>query len=154
MAVLALVLAAASGVHPAALAAAGAPGTLGSLAREGSGEEPDAKGLENPLPYSKATLAQGRKHYLRHCQICHGYDGRALENIDYEAADLTAPDMWRYGTSDGEIFVNTRDGAGDEMPPFRSQLKDKEIWQVVHYVRSLGPNDLKPPLAAAADEKE
>lgn len=116
--------------------------------------EGDPKQLENPLPQTDEVLHAGRKHYLRHCQICHGVDGRALENIDFEAADLTAPSTWRYGTSDGEIFFATKNGAGEEMPPFAAQLTDEAIWQVVHYVRSLGPEEYEPETAAGGASAE
>ena len=42
------------------------------------------------------------------------------------------------------MFVSIRDGAGHEMPPFRKQLEDVQIWQLVLYVRSIGPSDLRP----------
>lgn len=110
------------------------------------GEEPQSAAdevLENPVPMSDESLAKGRTLYLRHCQTCHGYDGRALENIDFEAADLTAPSLWRFGARDGDIFRTTRDGAAEEMPPFRSQMSDEEIWHVVNYIRSLWPEDAR-----------
>ena len=98
----------------------------------------------NPTPYSKAAEKKGRTHYLRHCQICHGFDGRALENIDFEATDLTDPERWRFGTSDGDLFRSTKFGAGLDMPPFEADLDDEEIWDLVHYLRSIGPKELRP----------
>jgi mono/diheme cytochrome c family protein len=116
---------------------------LSSVPARAAEEEPEtaSEALENPVPVTEETLARGRILYLRHCQTCHGYDGRALENIDFEATDLTAPSRWRFGTSDGDIFRTTRNGAALEMPPFRSQMRDEEIWHVVNYVRSLWPED-------------
>ncbi len=106
----------------------------------------------NPTPYTQAAAKSGRTHYLRHCQICHGFDGRALENIDFEAADLTDPERWRFGTTDGDLFRSTKLGAGLDMPPFEAELDDDEIWDLVHYLRSIGPKELrpkKPPLEGA-----
>ena len=111
----------------------------------------DAAALVNPVPYTSDAVARGRKHYLRLCQTCHGYDGRALENIDYEAADLTNPEVWRFGVTDGDLFRNTKEGAGQDMPPFGARLEDREIWDVVHYLRSIGPEKLRAK-AAADDE--
>ena len=105
--------------------------------------EDAANTLHNPLPYDPSVITSGKKHYLRHCQSCHGFDGRALENIDFEAADLTRPSAWRFGSSDGEIFLTTRDGVGLDMPPF-DKLDDNEIWQLLHYLRSIGPEELRP----------
>jgi len=97
----------------------------------------------NPTPYTQAAEKSGRTHYLRHCQICHGFDGRALENIDFEATDLTDPERWRFGTTDGDVFRSTKFGAGLDMPPFEAELDDAEIWELVHYLRSIGPEEYR-----------
>ena len=98
-----------------------------------------ARALENPVEDSVAVLREGRKTYLRLCQYCHGADGRAQANPDFEAPSLRDPSEWRYGTSDGELFVSIRDGAGHDMPPFRDKLEERGIWELVHYIRSIGP---------------
>ena len=103
-----------------------------------------ARELTNPSPYGEASIAQGHKHYLRLCQNCHGQDGRALDNIDFESTDLTAPDYFRHGASDGEIFASIKVGAGLDMPAFGSKLEDGQIWEVVNFIRSLGPADARP----------
>jgi len=98
-----------------------------------------ARALENPVEDSPAVLREGRKTYLRLCQYCHGADGRAQANPDFEAPSLRDPAEWRFGASDGEIFVSIRDGAGHDMPPFRDKLADREIWELVRFIRSIGP---------------
>ncbi|MDE0104911.1 MAG: c-type cytochrome [Bryobacterales bacterium] len=98
-----------------------------------------ARALENPVEDSPAVLREGRKTYLRLCQYCHGADGRAQANPDFEAPSLRDPTEWRFGASDGEIFVSIRDGAGHDMPPFRDKLADREIWELVRFIRSIGP---------------
>ena len=104
----------------------------------------EARQLRNPVPYSAGIVREGRKTYLRLCQYCHGADGRAQANPDFEAPSLRAPDEWLYGSTDGELFVSIRFGAGHEMPPFGKQLDEERIWQLVHYVRSIGPKELRP----------
>ena len=51
---------------------------------------------------------------------------------------------WRHGSTDGDIFTNIRNGIGPdfEMKPNKI-LKDEEIWQIVNYIRSLGPSAAK-----------
>jgi len=105
-----------------------------------------ARELDNPIAYTKGSVAQGRRHYLRLCQTCHGADGRALENIDFEASDLTSPDYWASGDTDGDLFHSTKEGAGTEMPAFRDKLSDVQIWEIVNFIRSIGPEDRRPPL--------
>lgn len=103
-----------------------------------------AKTLQNPVAYAPEAVKAGRNAYLRLCQYCHGADGRAQANPDFEAPSLRDPDEWRYGATDGEVFVSIRDGAGHEMPPFGKQLQDDEIWRVVLFIRSIGPKELRP----------
>ncbi len=123
-----------------------------SEASEDTGPADDpAVAAVNPTPYTQAAEKRGRTHYLRHCQICHGFDGRALENIDFEATDLTDPERWRFGTTDGDLFRSTKFGAGLDMPPFQAELDDTEIWELVHYLRGLGPEEYR---AAAEPENQ
>ena len=91
------------------------------------------------MVFSKAAAIVGKSHYLINCQQCHDADGRALANIDYIAADLTAPDSWYYGSSALHIFSSIKFGAGLEMPPFKAELSDEVIWQIVAHVLNIGP---------------
>ncbi|MBI1783784.1 c-type cytochrome [Candidatus Sumerlaeota bacterium] len=108
----------------------------------------DPKSLKNPIALTAASVAEGKAIYLRNCQRCHGVDGRALENIDFEATNLTKPDVWVHGTSDGEIFASTKFGAGADMPPFAGKLSDEEIWKIVNHIRSLWPKAAAPESAS------
>lgn len=104
----------------------------------------EARLLESPVPYTPEAVHEGRKHYLRLCQNCHGKDGRALENFDFEATDLTEPELYRHGATDGDLFFSTKEGAGSDMPPFRDKLTDPQVWEVVWFLRSLGPESARP----------
>ena len=106
----------------------------------------EARKLKNPVAYSKTSIREGRKSYLRLCQDCHGFDGRAQSVRDFDAPNLRTPDIWRYGSSDGELFVTIRDGAGHEMPPFGKKLDAGKTWQLVQYLRSIGPKELRPAM--------
>ena len=98
----------------------------------------------SPLVESKGAAVAGKSHYLINCQQCHDADGRALANIDYIAADLTAPDSWYYGTEPLHIFRSIKFGAGLEMPPFKDSLDDETIWQIVTHVLNIGPREHRP----------
>ena len=113
-----------------------APGTL---------TRDEAKKLKSPVPYNKASIARGRILFIRDCTECHGNDGKSLVDVVANATDLTEPKAWTSGTSEGEIFRSIRDGAGDAMPPFKAQIeKEKDLWQLVHYIRSLWPEAVRP----------
>lgn len=97
-----------------------------------------------PMANSKSAAAIGKSHYLINCQQCHDADGRALANIDFIAADLTAPDTWYYGTTSLHIFRSIKFGAGLEMPPFKDSLSDETIWKIVAHVLNIGPRESRP----------
>lgn len=98
----------------------------------------------SPLANSKAAAKTGKSYYLINCQHCHDADGRAMANIDFIAADLTAPDTWFYGTSALHIFRSIKFGAGLEMPPFKDSLDDETIWLIVAHILNIGPKENRP----------
>jgi mono/diheme cytochrome c family protein len=54
------------------------------------------------------------------------------------ASDLT-DDKWDHGSSDGEVFNTIKNGVAPAyaMQPWEGQISDKNIWNVVIYIRSL-----------------
>jgi len=116
-------------------------------AAEGKLSRADAKKLKSPLLYTKKSIDRGRVLFLQNCTGCHGADGKAETSVIAEATDLTSPDLYKNGTSEGEIFRSIRDGAGNQMPPFLDQVsKEEDIWHMVNLIRSLWPASLRPPL--------
>jgi mono/diheme cytochrome c family protein len=104
----------------------------------------EARSLTSPVAYTDEAVREGRKHYLRLCQNCHGKDGRALESFDFEATDLTRPEDYRHGSTDGDLYFSTKHGAGNDMPPFAEKLSDEQVWEVVWFLRSIGPESARP----------
>ena len=112
----------------------------------------DAKKLRSPIPYSKKSIAQGRGVFARNCTGCHGADGKSQVDVVANATDLTDPESYRDGSSEGEMFRTIRDGAGASMPAFKSQIQHEEdLWHLVNYIRSLWPDSMQPHLES--DEK-
>jgi mono/diheme cytochrome c family protein len=109
----------------------------------------EARKLKSPIPYSRKSIARGRSLFSSSCVACHGPDGKALLDVVADATDLTSPKAYKSGTTDGEIFSSIRDGAGETMPPFRTQISgEPDLWHLVNYIHSLWPEPLRPPLAA------
>ena len=105
----------------------------------------EAAKLNNPLASNPESIEGGRKLYRRHCASCHGATGKgdggqALSGG--EPSDLT-DDKWDTGSTDGEIFVAIRDGLSADMLAYKDKLKEKEIWQVVVFVRTLASKQAK-----------
>jgi len=74
---------------------------------------PEAAKVKNPIASSPESIAAGKAVYAK-CAPCHG-------------------------STDGEIFDNIKNGVAPDfnMVPWKDQLKDEQIWQVVNYIRSI-----------------
>ena len=105
------------------------------------------KTLKNPTPVNAQSIAAGKVVYQRACTVCHGAtgkgDGAIVKSLKPEAtkpSDLSDA-KWDHGSTDGEIFVNIRDGIGPkfEMKAQKGKITDPEMWNLVNYIRSLGP---------------
>lgn len=105
----------------------------------------EAQKLKNTEPRIAESVEAGKKLYQRYCASCHGPNGKGdggLALSGGEPSDLT-DDAWDYGSTDGEIFVVIRDGVSADMLAYKDKLTEKQIWQVVNYIRSVGPKQLK-----------
>jgi mono/diheme cytochrome c family protein len=105
----------------------------------------DAQKLKNPVANTKKSIDRGRVIFMQNCTTCHGENGKAEGSLIADATDLTSPSLYKSGTSEGEIFHSIRDGAGDQMPAFKSQLdSETDIWNLVNFIRSLWPASKRP----------
>jgi mono/diheme cytochrome c family protein len=112
--------------------------TVSALAQGNS----DAAKTKNPVASSVESIAAGKATFTKNCRFCHGADAKGngpMAPKDTHPSDLTDA-KWDRGSSDGEIFVVIRDGAGPkfDMKGYKGKLTDPEIWNVVNYLRSIG----------------
>lgn len=95
----------------------------------------EASSIQNNTPSEPESVARGREIYLDNCAACHGAD---LKGLSAEAAGLKkgSPDLpKRLNThSDGDFFWKIQNGRG-EMPSFKEDLQDTEIWDVINYIK-------------------
>jgi cbb3-type cytochrome c oxidase subunit III len=101
----------------------------------------EAQKLKNPEASNTESVEAGKKLYARHCASCHGPNGKGDGGMALSGgtpSDLT-DDQWDFGSTDGEIFVAIRDGVSADMLAYKDKLNDKQIWQVVNFLRSVGP---------------
>ena len=63
----------------------------------------------------------------------------ARATISIPASPDLTDEMWDHGSTDGAIFDNIKNGVAPDfnMTPWKDQLKDDEIWNVVNYLRSI-----------------
>src|SRR5262245_17019411 len=117
---------------------------VGAQAQE-SRRNMEAQKLRNPEPQNAESVEAGKKLYQRHCAACHGPNGKGDGGMALsggEPSDLT-DGAWDHGSTDGEIFVAIRDGVSADMLAYKDKLTEKQIWQVVNYIRSIGPKPSK-----------
>ena len=105
---------------------------------------PVAAALKNPVRPTAASIAAGRAAYEKQCAACHGDtglgDGRMGVELDPRPANLTDAD-WKHGSTDGDIFTVIRQGAkGTGMKAYGRKMTTHQIWDVVNYLRSIGPH--------------
>ena len=99
--------------------------------------------IKNPEPTTAASVTAGAAVYKRYCAFCHGIEAKGdgpLAPPDSNPQDLT-DDTWLYGSTDGEIFTVIADGSPGNplMVAFKGTLPDRDMWHIVNYLRSLGP---------------
>jgi len=101
---------------------------------------PEAARVKNPVAATAESLSDGKRIYQRYCASCHGSNAEGGPGNDLipAAPDLTDKE-WKHGSTDGEIFSVIKNGVPPDlnMVPFGDQITDKEIWNVVNYIRSL-----------------
>jgi mono/diheme cytochrome c family protein len=111
-----------------------------------TGKAPEPiRSTPNPLPASRDVIAAGRTAYKGGvkpaCSLCHGAegDGRGMLSTQFDprprnfACRETVKDI-----PDGQLFWIIENGSpGTAMPGFGDKLTDRQIWQLVHYLREL-----------------
>lgn len=98
---------------------------------------------KNPLVATKDNLRSGKRLYENNCLSCHGKsgtgDGPAGKNMSPPPANIAsfskmpmASDRYLFWTvAEGGVPVKTA------MPPFKGSLQEKEIWQIIIYLRAI-----------------
>lgn len=107
------------------------------------GGSAEGKAMKNPVAANADSIAAGQALFAKNCRFCHGDAAKGngpMAPKDTHPSDLTDA-KWDRGATDGEIFLVIRDGAGPDfkMKGMKGRASDTDIWNIVNYVRSLGP---------------
>ena len=101
---------------------------------------------KNPVPADDKSVAAGKAVYQSSCMACHGTggkgDGPAAVALTRPPGDLTSAKA--QAQSDGALFWKITQGH-PPMPAFAASLTDEQRWQVVNFVRTLGPKTATQP---------
>jgi mono/diheme cytochrome c family protein len=122
------------------------------MAAQKRGGDPKLKAIKNPVASTPASINTGRAIYGKQCRHCHGLRGLgdgALAPKNPSPANLTDA-KWDHGDSDGEIYTLILNGAPAPKPGVPSEMKGmkgtippKDIWNVVNFLRTIGPKPAK-----------
>lgn len=96
----------------------------------------------NPAPADAASIAAGSRLYQANCAPCHGPtgkgDGPAGQSLVPPPADLTLHVVPGVHT-DGQLFDWVSGGyPGSAMPAFKDTLTERQRWDVINFIRTLG----------------
>ncbi len=99
----------------------------------------DAAQVQNPIAADKTSTDAGKKIFTGKCLSCHGTlgkgDGPMCKVLKKKPGDLTSAQV--KAETDGALFWKITKGQ-KPMPTFAKNLTDKERWNVVNYIRTLG----------------
>jgi len=103
--------------------------------------------LKNPVAPNEASVRAGEATFKKYCAFCHNADAKGegpLAPKDSHPPDLTDA-KWVHGSSDGDLFDVITNGASptSAMKGFKGKIPDQDIWNVINYLRTLGPKDAK-----------
>ena len=81
--------------------------------------------------------ASGADTFKAKCAMCHGSDGLATISMAKALGvpSYKAPEVVKL--SDAQITAVIKDGKDNKMPPFKTQLTDAQIKEVVLYIHTL-----------------
>ena len=108
-----------------------------------------AREMKNPHPQTEASMADAREHFVEHCSICHGFDGRGNStigrNLYPKVPDMTGADTQKL--TDGELHYIISNGIRfTGMPAWGGEDTPESMWALVAFTRrlpKLSPEELK-----------
>jgi hypothetical protein len=100
-------------------------------------------GMTNPLPPSNENISAGKLLFHEdtrpvQCEICHGFKGNGFGAI-FQRMTPYPRDFTCYqtmeGVSDGQLFWVIKQGSHGTRMKAYEKMEDRQIWQLVHYLR-------------------
>ncbi len=106
-----------------------------------NGVDPNYASKSNPLEHTAKNIEAGKRLYAQNCALCHGPtglgDGDAGKNLNPPPSNIEAFSKTGMAT-DGYLYWTIAEGGvplRTGMPPFKSNLKQDEIWKIVLHLR-------------------
>lgn len=95
----------------------------------------------NPIRASEENIDEGKQSFTSYCMVCHGLDGQNTgvpfaSTISPQVPSLASPEVQAY--TDGQLKWIIKNGIYPSgMPPSSGDFSEKEMWQMVLYIRHL-----------------
>ena len=109
-----------------------------------------------PYPNSRSLVARGKSVYAQQCASCHGanLEGQPNWRDRLPNGRLPAPPHDKTGHtwnhSDKQLFEMVQNGTAgvvrgyeSDMPTYRGKLSDADIWEVLSFIQSTWPPDIR-----------
>lgn len=101
----------------------------------------------NPLTIDEQVLARGKEQFGIYCAVCHGLNGGGNGLVNRRAQKILAqkwippsklndPTLAQEAYPDGKLFSTISNGIR-KMPGYAAQIKTRDRWAIVAYVRAL-----------------
>jgi mono/diheme cytochrome c family protein len=117
----------------------------GTYGQKPAADKPDTTSatLKNPVAATSKSIEAGKSIFQKYCRPCHNDDAKGdgpMAPQGTHPPNLT-DSTWDHGSTDGDIYTVIKNGIGPafDMKGYNSRLTPQEIWNVVNYLRSLGP---------------
>jgi len=97
----------------------------------------------NPYKATEANIAEGKDSFTSYCMVCHGLDGQNTgvpfaATISPPVPSLASQQVQQY--TDGQLKWIIQHGIWPSgMPPSNGDFSDREMWEMVLYIRHLPP---------------
>jgi len=95
----------------------------------------------NPVKATTETIEEGKEAFTSYCMVCHGLDGQNTgvpfaATISPPVPSLASPQVQAY--TDGQLKWIIKNGIWPSgMPPSTGEFSDREMWEMVLYIRHL-----------------
>lgn len=102
----------------------------------------------NPFANDPVALQDGRRLFdWYNCSGCHG--GHAGGGMGPSLRDK----VWLYGSRDDQVFDSIAEGRSNGMPAWGTKIPERQIWELVAYIKSMRtPQEPDPPIEPANEQ--
>jgi len=97
----------------------------------------EAAQKQNPISLNQDSVSSGKEIYTQNCAYCHGDNARGLSS-ESTGFQKDTPNLIQglKNHSDGDFYWKIQNGK-DEMPSFKEDLSENDIWNIINYIKSL-----------------